>query len=584
MNGLRTSNKRAVRIASPVLVAAAVATVLWVSAGDLNPPSGTIQPTNRVQLNEQVISLPYTITQSGSYVLTSNLTGSSGSDGIIIDADDVTLDLNGFALQGVAGSLDGIRVAGTYRNTTIRNGTISGWDGDGVDASSGINGRFEALSIDSSGADGLRVGSNSSARDLSISGSGATGIHVGGVRNRIEANHVAQNYIGIEVDDIDNLIVKNSAVENAAQDFWISAGNAYGPIVQVGGVGDISVVANSDHPWANFVVTCPRLTWCVDGDGDTYGDYTNFVQACLQPEGYVGEARCTDCNDADSSVNPDATEICDDGMDNDCNGMADCADWLSLCTRDEDSDGHMPPPCGSDCNDRQPDIYPGATEICNDFRDNDCDTLIDCSDPDCEIDIDGDGFFALPCGTDCDDNRGDVFPGNPELCDGLDNDCDTVVDEGNPGGGGICSTGLPGVCANGRLWCQGGSLVCQPDVPSSPEVCDGLDNDCDGPVDEAACPNSTVCVNGAICQSTWCIDGYCCESSCGNPCYACDITPGACTVVPHGQPSHPPQACPGGECDGTGVCCRVPGTPCSTGQNCCSDSCVNIPFVGYVCQ
>jgi hypothetical protein len=66
----------------------------------------------------------------------------------------------------------------------------------------------------------------------------------------------------------------------------------------------------------------------------------------------------------------------------------------------------------------------------------------------------------------------------------LDNDCDGAIDDGNPDGGGPCSTGMPGVCAEGTLHCQGGALVCVPDQSPSPEVCDGLDNDCDGLIDE----------------------------------------------------------------------------------------------------
>ena len=85
MKAQRTHKDNRLRFAGPVLVAAAVATVLWVSAGDLDPPPGVIQPTDRVQLNGQAITLPYTISAPGSYVLTSDLIGSSGQHGIIIE-------------------------------------------------------------------------------------------------------------------------------------------------------------------------------------------------------------------------------------------------------------------------------------------------------------------------------------------------------------------------------------------------------------------------------------------------------------------------------------------------------------------
>jgi hypothetical protein len=78
------------------------------------------------------------------------------------------------------------------------------------------------------------------------------GIHVNGVSVRVEGNHVGYNNRGIDVDWPGNLIIRNSAGGNTTANYDIVADNAYGPIVNVAGVGDISGTTNANHPWANF--------------------------------------------------------------------------------------------------------------------------------------------------------------------------------------------------------------------------------------------------------------------------------------------------------------------------------------------
>ncbi|MBL7796049.1 MAG: hypothetical protein JNJ90_06040 [Saprospiraceae bacterium] len=153
------------------------------------------------------------------------------------------------------------------------------------------------------------------------------------------------------------------------------------------------------HLNGNFAAFCANgAGGCgIDADGDGY----SFPD---------------DCDDTNPVLNPAAAEICDDGIDNNCNGEID---EPAVC--DVDGDGFQ---TTSDCDDNNAAINPDAVEIC-DGLDNNCDGTTDegCNDND------GDGY-AVPA--DCDDNNPDINPGAAELCDGIDNDCDGSVDENAP--------------------------------------------------------------------------------------------------------------------------------------------------------
>lgn len=91
----------------------------------------------------------------------------------------------------------------------------------------------------------------------------------------------------------------------------------------------------------------------------------------------------------------------------------------------------------------------------------------------------------------------------PEICNGLDDDCDGSVDEDVPGAGTACDTALPGVCAAGTSTCTNAAMTCEPNVKPSPEAPDGLDNDCNGQVDDGLSLGSGLWAKGYGSDADW---------------------------------------------------------------------------------
>jgi len=174
----RIQNKAAwgLVVALSLLVLAALAGV--VRGGPLDPTSPP-GPTGK----NVITSLPFTISQPGSYVLNGNLTGSSG-DGITIQADNVSIDLNGFTLSG-AGGISGISegpTSPTRQGWTVRNGTIANWQNSAIFGQHLINSTFEDLKLAGNGISGkeaLRADRAITVRNVKATDNHGNGIALG---------------------------------------------------------------------------------------------------------------------------------------------------------------------------------------------------------------------------------------------------------------------------------------------------------------------------------------------------------------------------------------------------------------------
>lgn len=183
------------RTAAAVAALAALTAAMTAIGGPVDPPSGPIGPTGktiaelepRTAINAantpgDATSL-FRISQPGSYTLTGNLQGVAGKHGIAIAASGVTLDLNGFDVSGVAGSLDGISVvtAGVTA-VTVRNGNVRGWSGDGVDllTQNANNSRVADLLVSANTGNGVAAGTGCAVTGCSVFGNGLAGINTAG--------------------------------------------------------------------------------------------------------------------------------------------------------------------------------------------------------------------------------------------------------------------------------------------------------------------------------------------------------------------------------------------------------------------
>ena len=267
------------------------------------------------------------------------------------------------------------------------------------------------------------------------------------------------------------------------------------------------------------LITLVLLTACRKDDGPGKTDGTEPVEPVdADGDGYPEEE---DCDDEDASVNPGAEEACDD-IDNDCDGEID-EDLKSIWYLDADGDGFgndvtATEACDApsdyvleagDCDDADVNSYPEAPERC-DEADNDCDGDVDedvtelwyadadgdtYGNPDLNLDSCDPPAGFVADDTDCDDGEAAAYPGNEEVCDEIDNDCDAEVDEevqstfyldtDGDGFGDLTqpveACELPGGASANSDDCDDGNAAVS---PVATELCDSIDNDCDELTDE----------------------------------------------------------------------------------------------------
>ena len=242
------------------------------------------------------------------------------------------------------------------------------------------------------------------------------------------------------------------------------------------------------------------LTWYIDGDGDGYG--LTEVVSCVKPDGAT--ANGSDCDETNADIHPGATERCD-GVDQDCDGKVD--EGLEVIAQYADSDGDRygddsvsETRCVSagdtwvvdsgDCNDADASVNPAATDTPYDGVDQDCDGGDD-------FDVDGDGAQVTSHGgTDCDDSNAAVNPGALEVCaDGIDNNCDGEVDDDGTGGSewyvdededGFGDTTVTACTRPPGTSLLDGDCDDTDDTryPTATEICDGQDQNCDDVADD----------------------------------------------------------------------------------------------------
>ncbi len=163
------------------------------------PPAPLFKTLEQVEPRRPIASLPYVINQPGSYYLTTNLFGVAGQNGITINAACVTIDMMGFDMVGVGGSLSGYSLA-PGAQAYIYNGCIRNWGQDGVNgAGAGASAVLERLRVHANQRNGIALAGGSQVRQCVASSNQRTGISAGLDSNVDDCSVIANGQHGIQV-------------------------------------------------------------------------------------------------------------------------------------------------------------------------------------------------------------------------------------------------------------------------------------------------------------------------------------------------------------------------------------------------
>jgi hypothetical protein len=215
---------------------------------------GFAEPRVPVQSLPGSVDAQFEITQAGSYYLTQNIQGVAGKAAIAIRASNVDLDLGGFHVVGAVdatGTAIGTGIVGKGENISVFDGSLLGW---AVGADFQGASRFllwDVVSLNAGHA-GFLLGDLGQCYDCDVYATAGVAFSCAGEGTLVEECGVWSSAVGFSSSGLRNLFLSNCATQTG-KPFDLGKGNAWGPIVVVASIGDISAAQGSDHPSANLV-------------------------------------------------------------------------------------------------------------------------------------------------------------------------------------------------------------------------------------------------------------------------------------------------------------------------------------------